>query len=229
MRIVKPSFQILRMPKSEDLLKHIERCGRVCYKSEGKITEESSKKLVRALIKSGHHSVIEHDFISVLFVMDRGISHEVVRHRLSSFSQESTRYCNYSKGKFDGQITVIKPLFFEKGTINYDTWHNACIDAEYHYNYLLTNGAKPQEARSVLPNSLKTEIVVTANIREWRHIFKLRCAQAAHPQIRQLMLPLLYTLNARLDVVFEDLKEEFSAAMEAYHLNGWFAENKTTL
>lgn len=221
MKIIKPSYEILSKIDGKEILKSIERAGRTCYKSEDKITEESSERLVKMLIEKGHESVLEHEKISILFVCDRGVSHELVRHRIASFSQESTRYCNYSKDKFDNQITFIQPLWIsdeqielvkimnEKNFMKIDQitkeWYHTMLQIEQAYNSLIKSGWQPQQARSVLPNSLKTEIVVTANIREWRTIFKQRTAKAAHPQMRELMCPLLDELKSAIPVVFNDI------------------------
>jgi thymidylate synthase (FAD) len=188
MKIIKASAEIISCtPNLEQI---IELAGRVCYKSEDKITDESAFKFISRLNETKHESVLEHGAITVRFVVDRGVSHELVRHRLASFSQESTRYCNYGKDKFGNEITVIEPCFWEKGNQLWQQWLQACHQSELHYFNLLSEGATPQEARSVLPNSLKTEVVMTCNPREWRHVFKLRCAKEAHPQMREVMIPL---------------------------------------
>jgi len=211
MKIIDPSFAILTPldPKGRwAILSAIESAGRTCYKSEDKIAEESASRFVRDIIQVKHHeSVIEHVSISVRFICDRGVSHELVRHRLASFSQESTRYCNYSKGKFGGEITVIRPSFWTDDSKQFRAWRKACQFSEEQYIRLINAGSTPQEARSVLPNSLKTEIVVTANLREWRHIFKLRTAKAAHPQMREVMIPLLIVLRIALPEIFGDIVE----------------------
>jgi thymidylate synthase (FAD) len=214
MRIVPPSHEILHLPQGEELLKYLELAGRTCYKSEDAITGDSARGFVRRMIASGHHSVIEHGSITVRFVCDRGVTHELVRHRLASYSQESTRYANYSKEKFGSEITVIRPFFWATDTRRYKLWEKSMQDCENAYLQLLELGAKPQEARSVLPNSLKTEIVMTANLREWRHVFNLRCAQPAHPQIRESCLPLLDELHQKVPVVFDDIFEKFAADVE---------------
>jgi thymidylate synthase (FAD) len=205
MKAIKPYSEILNSLNGQDVLKHIELCGRVCYKSEDKITDESSLDFVKKIIKNGHEAVIEHYSLSVRFVCDRGVSHEIVRHRIASFAQESTRYVNYSNGVYGGNLTFIKPLFWEEGSDQYTDWESACIIAEQHYNALIENGAKPQEARSVLPNSIKTEIIMTANLREWRHFFKLRTSIAAHPQMREITIPLLEQLKQTIPVIFDDI------------------------
>lgn len=298
------------LPTPENVMKHIERCGRICYKSEDRITQGSAEKFCASLIQRGHTSVLEHanlifrmnrpvyywwvrliqladshsyylrytrtgtstdnsesfvisgnvrawrdaihffntkyeitwpipivkcfqnygvlfedlfderyvaeyDFIddgamqptseldlnkeewpihgtkTICFTCDRGISHELVRHRTASFSQESTRYCNYSKGQFGGEITVIKPLFFDESSPVYRIWKNDCVLSETMYFDLLNEGYSPQEARSVLPNSLKTEVVMTDTYAHWHHFLELRTPKAAHPQMREIAIPLL--------------------------------------
>ncbi len=209
MKIIEPSFEILHMADKDEIMNLLEKAARTCYKSEDKIAAGSAEKLLKSLMKTGHESVIEHISITVRLICDRGISHEVVRHRLCSFSQESTRYANYSKEKFGHEITVIRPFYFPAGSKEYKTWEESMLASEKAYFSLLNHGAKPQEARSVLPNSLKTDIVVTANIREWRHIFKLRCSRASHPQIRQIMLPLLDHFYEKLPVLFDSVHGKF--------------------
>ena len=220
MNKIKATYEILS-PMNEFsvmmAIKHIERIARVCYKSEGNITEdsiESAERLIRKLIESGHEAMIEHLSISVLFTVDRGVSHELVRHRLASFAQESTRYCNYSKDKFDNNITVIdlapgideenKLTAIQKAQI-INIWEDAMLKAEDAYLKMIEAGATPQIARSVLPQSTKTDIVVTANLREWRTIFKLRADQHAHPQMREVMIPLLNDFKEMIPIFFDDI------------------------
>ena len=218
MKIIKASYEILYWDSS---LKLIELAARTCYKSEDRITEDSSAPFIRDKILGPEHphlSVIEHSMMTVKFVIDRSISHELVRHRLCSFSQESTRYCNYTKGKFDGEVTFIEPCFWgppgdqlgipaPPSPTNRGLWEDAMLRAEAYYKQLIANGAKPEQARSVLPNSLKTEIVVTANYREWLHIFKMRTSLRAHPQMREVMVPLLEHVRRLVPVVFDDLEK----------------------
>lgn len=205
MKIIKPSFEILTPINREYMLKQIETIARTCYKSEDKITNESAPKMVKGLIKSQHLAMIEHEHISVKFICDRGVSHEIVRHRLASYAQESTRYCNYSSGKHGNEITVIKPFFFQEDTPEYAAWYLACEFSEKMYMDLLSMGRSPQEARSVLPNSLKTEIVVTMDLREWIHFFNLRVVGttgAPHPQMKECALPVLAAFAEALPEVF---------------------------
>ena len=205
MKIIEPSVEILTPINGEEILKHIEKCGRVCYKSEDNITDDSAAKFVANIIKRGHESVLEHSSITVKFIVDRGVSHEIVRHRLASYSQESTRWCDYSNDKFDGELSFIKPCFWENDNKNYREWELDMIDAEATYKRMRQKGASPQEARSILPNSLKTELIMTANLREYRHFFKLRCAPAAHPQMREVALMLLDKMKFAIPVVFDDI------------------------
>lgn len=208
MRIIDAGYEILDELNGEEILKKIERVARLCYKSEDKITEGSAEKLVRALIKRGHEAMLEHFSFSVKFIVDRGISHEIVRHRVASFAQESTRYCNYGN---DGSITVIRPCYFKEDTPEMDNWAGSCMTAESKYLKLLSLGRTPQEARAVLPTSVKTEIVMTANLREWRHFFKLRAVGVTgkpHPQILEVAVPLLKELQNIVPVIFDDLEVE---------------------
>ena len=224
MKIQKANYEILT-PISEGgirELQHIERIGRVCYKSEDKITEdgESAKKFVKMLINAHHEAMIEHSTLSVMFTVDRGVSHEMVRHRIASFAQESTRYVNYSKDKFGNEINVIdlRPgieldrkmsgMSAEVIDAVLKEWEQAMIDAEKHYMRLIELGATAQIARSVLPNSTKTNITITANYREWRNYFRLRTAGDAHPQIREVSVPLLKELKERIPVIFDDITVE---------------------
>ncbi len=205
MRIIEPSFEFMEDIDGKTILRRIERAGRVCYKSEDRISGESARKFIASIISNGHESVLEHEKITVKITCDRGVSHEIVRHRIASYSQESTRYCNYAKDKFGNEITVIKPCFWSEDSNEYRAWKDAMAEAEKAYFKLIDMGASPQEARSVLPNSLKTEIVITMNIREWRHFFKLRIAERAHPQMREIVFKVLDGMRRELPEVFEDI------------------------
>lgn len=207
MKVVHSSYEIFTDISNpiETILKPIERAGRVCYKSENNITDDSCIKFCKMLRERGHEAMIEHSQLSVKFVTDRAIANELVRHRLCSFAQESSRYCNYSKDKFDNEIKVIVPDEFENDVVNYSIWYESCIHAENAYMALLSNNVKPEFARNVLPLSTATEIIVTANIREWRQIFKLRTSAFAHPQMRKLMCELLSELKSKIPVLFDDI------------------------
>lgn len=200
MQIVKAGFSFEHPVEGAELLKRIERAGRTCYKSESKITDDSAGKFVRMLISAGHESVLEHEKVTVRVVCDRGVSHEIVRHRIASYSQESTRYCDYLKA---GEIQVIEPP--DLGP-NRHRWVWAMRCAEGIYQRLREDGIPPQIARSVLPNSLKTELVMTMNLREWRHFFRLRAAKAAHPQMREIAVPMLLEFQRLIPVVFDDIE-----------------------
>lgn len=205
MKIIKPSAEI--MMATPDLEKCIEFSGRVCYKSEDKITDDSACAFVSKIRSINHESVLEHGAITVKFICDRGVTHELVRHRIASFSQESTRYCNYTKAKFGNELTFIDPRggFPDMSDDEFTIWLKAMTEAEIAYFRMINAGSKAQLARDVLPNSLKTEIVMTTNPREWRHVFKLRCADAAHPQMREVMLPLLAEFAHCWPALFGDL------------------------
>ncbi|MDR3176807.1 MAG: FAD-dependent thymidylate synthase [Desulfovibrio sp.] len=215
MKVVSPSFEIITMESGTNILKRIEAAGRTCYKSEDQITDDSAVAFVQRILNSGHHSVIEHASATVRFICDRGITHEIVRHRLASYSQESTRYANYSKDKFGNEITVIRPCYWEENSTEYSIWLESMKEAERAYLSLIEKGVTAQEARSVLPSSLKTEIIVTCNIREWRHIFELRCASAAHPQMREIMLPLLAQMHDNVPPLFADLYSQFQVVISS--------------
>lgn len=206
MKIIKPYIEFVTPVDGKVILERLEQCGRVCYKSEDKISEGSAAKFVASVIKRGHEAVLEHCSFTVKFVCDRGVSHEIVRHRVASYCQESTRYCNYSKEGFGSEITVIQPLFLDEASAGYVVWEASCLQAEKAYFELLDWGCSAQEARAVLPNSLKTEVVMTANIREWRHFFKLRCSPAAHPQMREVACMLLSMCKERMPVLFDDIE-----------------------
>lgn len=216
MKIVEQTHEILSLP--DQGLQLLERAGRTCYKSEDKITPDSAERFVEMLVRKGHHAMIEFGDIMVKLVTNRGVTHELVRHRHCSFAQESTRYV-----KYDGQMEFIKPVWCSNHLLGTwpkqppvppdahpdipgeKLWMAAMERAEQDYKLLLHAGWKAQQAREILPNSLKTEIVMKANIREWRHIFNLRCAKASHPQMVELMRPLLKEVQKKIPVVFDDL------------------------
>ncbi len=207
MKIISPYFVIESDVNGDEMLKSIEKAGRTAYKSEDNITSDSAKEFVSMIIARGHNSVIEHNYITVRIICDRGITHEIVRHRIASYTQESTRFCNYTKGKFGNEITVIKPIFWENNQEEYKIWQASMEQSEKVYNRLIELGASPQEARSVLPNSLKSEIVITMNLREWKHFFELRTSESAHPQMREITIPLLKEFKNLVPVIFDDIME----------------------
>lgn len=202
MKIISPDFAFVDSINGNAILKKLEAAGRTCYKSENKITEDSAANFVRNLIKRGHESVLEHVSITVRIITDRGISHEIVRHRLASYSQESTRYCNYK----DKEIEFVLPYDIDPETKIFDYWKLSCQASETDYKVLIAEGVAPQTARSVLPNCLKTELVMTCNLREWRHFFKMRCAPGAHPDMKYLATIMLHDFQEKIPVVFDDIE-----------------------
>ena len=212
MILTKPAVEIIDMDDYPAILKKIEKIGRGCYKSEDRITQDSAEKFIANILKRGHESVIEHESVTVKVICDRGVTHEIVRHRVASYSQESTRYCNYSKDKFQNQISVIDlstgfsyDLDDLADSRKYQIWRDAMEASERYYFQMLEAGASPQEARSVLPNSLKTELVMTMNLREWRHFFRLRIDGGAHPQMRELAMLILEVFKEKLPVFYQDI------------------------
>ena len=202
MKIIKPRIIISKAELDDLKLLSIEHYARICYKSETK--SDTNNNFLRTIIKNGHESVIEHEKVTVTFIVDRGVSNQIIRHRIASYSQESTRYCNYSMDKFSNEITVIFPFYYAIDSDEYIIWKASCEASENAYLRLCQN-SKAEEARSVLPNSLKTELVTTYNFREWRHFFKLRCSKEAHPQMRQITIPLLLVFKENFSAVFEDI------------------------
>ena len=222
MKVINPSVILGDSIDGQEILKKVERIGRVCYKSENNIKEDSAERFVKSLIKRGHESVLEHVSISVRVICDRGVSHEIVRHRIASYSQESQRYCNYSNDKFGNELTFINPIFNNNCDAGmYDTFEDTCRFIEKRYFEMLKHGATPQEARSILPNAIKTEIVMTMNLREWRHFLKLRCDKAAHPQMRQVANLILNNFRVRIPILFDDI--------EPYGTKVWEIVNKSYL
>lgn len=218
MKIIDASYTILSDISEGGIkeLQHIEKIGRLCYKSEDKITDDGSSAIqfVRGLVKRQHEAMLEHSSLSVQFTVDRGVTHELVRHRIMSFAQESTRYCNYANGKFGNEITVIRPMFWKEDSVEMGNWEASCLAAERTYIGLVESGVAPQEARTVLPTCVKADIVLTGNYREWRHFFWLRAADstgAAHPQMHEVAQPLLAELHNRIPVVFDDVYDAMMA------------------
>ena len=215
MKLLDAKYEILTDIDSDKIMMNLGTYAGVCYKGiNSNPNIETAKRVISNCIKDGHESVIEHEKITVRFFVDRGITHELVRHRLASFTQESTRYCNYSNDKFGNDVTFIDIHDVVHNCLSYDSeatiailneWYNACRDSEKHYFRMLQLGASPQIARSVLNNSTAATIIVTANLREWRTILKLRTASNAHPQMIEIMHPLLQELKTKLPVIFGDI------------------------
>ena len=213
MKVIKPSWRIAALTEADPtrMMRHLEAMGRICYQSEDAITENSYDKFLRDIIKRDHGAVLEHASVTAVVICDRGVTHEIVRHRIASYCQESTRYCNYSKGKFGNEITVVQPPFWDENSPEAQVWHASCAQAEAAYFELLGMGRTPQEARDVLPNSLKTQIAITMNIREWRHFFRLRCGKGAHPQMIEIACKGLVEFYDYFPCLFEDIYREVFA------------------
>lgn len=206
MQIINSKFIIETEVNGNQILKQIEKIGRTAYKSEDRIKDGTAERFITKLMRDGHESVIEHQCITVRVICDRGVSHEIVRHRIASYTQESTRYCNYSKGKFMNELTVIKPTYWKEDDEKYVIWKDTIDFIERSYKKLIDLGAQPQEARSLLPNSLKTEIVITMNLREWRHFFLQRTSDKAHPQMKEITIPLLKEFRRLIPIIFDDIE-----------------------
>jgi len=207
MHIVKPAIKLIWV--TPNALSIIEKSGRTCYKSENKITKQSAEKFVSRIIKMGHESVLEHAVASFRIICDRGVSHELVRHRLAAYSQESTRYCDYSSKKFNCGLSIIHPKGLSKNQIKQR--EILLKQIETLYNAEISEGVKPQISRGILPHCLKTEIVCTMNFREWRLVLKARTSEAAHPQIDEVMQMILNWFRKKYPVIVEDLTEKIKS------------------
>lgn len=210
MKLIKPSYEIITPIDSNYILLELERYGRVSHltepKEEGDPVENATKFIKKWGINANHSTILEAFDITVEFTCNRGFSHEGVRHRLTSPMQESTRYCNYSKDKFNKELNIIDIRHhFKNPSISIDLWFNAIEYCENAYMALIEAGEPAELARDVLPNALKTILDIKCNIREWRHIFKLRTAKAAHPQMRELMCPLLDEFKSKIPILFDDI------------------------
>ena len=211
MKIIEPSVEIMQEIDGDKILKHLELCARNCYKSEGNITEDTSSaiKMINKLIELDHTAMLEHYNVTVRFICDVGVYKDITRHRHASFAIESTRYCNYSKDKFGNEISFIKPCNIEEGSELWNEWSNQMKDVETTYIKMAELGAKPDQLRMILPHSTAASVVMTANMREWRYILKLRCSKAAHPSVREVMLMLLNEFHSKIPVRFDDIFEEY--------------------
>ncbi len=199
MKLINQSVELIEEIDGISILKKLEKIGRLCYKSESKITEDSHKKFITNILKRGHEAIIEHSHITIKWITDRSISHELVRHRIANYAQESQRYVKYN------DIEFIKPVDFEFS--NKDIWY--LIDVEAKYKSLIKEGKAPQQARAILPNCTKTEIIFTMNLRELRHMLSLRCDVSAHPNMRDISIQTLKLLHNNIPIIFDDLFERF--------------------
>ena len=215
MLLIDPKIEVEKVD-GKKIMQNIERACRTCYRSEDKITDESYKTLLKNCITRGHESVLEHEKITVRMTCDIGVYKDLTRHRIAAFSIESTRYCNYGKDKFNGEIKFIKPCNIEKGTKTYELWKNACESIEENYIEMSKLGAKPDELRMILPHSTAAEVTMTADIREWKHILLLRTSNHTHPSIRQLLIPLLLYFKKIMPEIFDEVPYDENFPKEKY-------------
>ncbi len=215
MQLIDPYIQVEKVD-GKKIMKNIERACRTCYRSEGKISEESYKTLLKNCITRGHESVLEHEKVTVRMYCDIGVYKDLTRHRIASFSIESTRYCNYGKDKFGNELKFIKPCNIEEGTRLYENWQNACEAIEENYIEMSNQGALPDQLRMILPHSIAAEVTMTANIREWMHILSLRASKHTHPSIRQVLIPLLLHFKEIMPEIFETIEYDTEFPKEKY-------------
>ena len=215
MQIIDPYVQVEKVD-GKKIMRNIERACRTCYRSEGKITEESYKTLLKNCITRGHESELEHEKITVRMYCDLGVYKDLTRHRIASFSIESTRYCNYGKDKFDNELKIIKPCNIEEESKIYENWKNACEEIEKNYMEMSKEGALPDQLRMILPHSIGAEVTMTANIREWKHILALRASKHTHPSIRQLLIPLLLHFKTIMPEIFDEVEYDTEFPEEKY-------------
>lgn len=215
MKIIEPLIEVENFDGIK-IMKNIERACRTCYRSEGLITEDSYKKLLKNCINRGHESVLEHEKITIRMICDIGVYKDLTRHRFGSFSIESTRYCNYGKDKFENEIKFIKPCNIDDSSELYSNWIGAMSFIEKEYIAMSNNGATPDQMRMILPHSTAAEVTMTANIREWRHILDLRTKQMTHPAIRQLLIPLLLYFKQEMPELFEKIEYDTNFPKDKY-------------
>lgn len=215
MKIINPKIEVEQF-NGKKIMKNIERACRTCYRSEGLITEDSYKKLLKNCITRGHESVLEHEKITVRMVCDIGVYKDLTRHRFGSFSIESTRYCNYGKDKFDNEIKFIKPCNIDEDSDLYAYWQHTMERIEMNYIHMSENGATPDQMRMILPHSTAAEVTMTANIREWRHILNLRTKKMTHPSIRQILIPLLLKFKEEMPELFDEIEYDTDFPKEKY-------------
>lgn len=205
MKIINPYIEVEEFD-GKDIMKKIEKACRTCYRSEGSITEDSYKRLLNNCITRGHESVLEHEKITVRMCVDIGVYKDLTRHRVASFSIESTRYCNYGKDKFENEIKFIKPCNIEENTELYKKWKETLQIIEKEYLEMAELGATPDQMRMILPHSTSAEVVMTANIREWKHVLELRTTKFVHPSVRQVMIPLLLLFKKEMPEIFDKIE-----------------------
>lgn len=215
MKIIEPLVEVENFDGLK-IMKNIERACRTCYRSEDKITEDSYKNLIKNCVNRGHESVLEHEKVTVRLTCDIGVYKDLTRHRIASFSIESTRYCNYGKDKWDNQIKFIKPCNIEGDSELYSNWVGTMDFIEKEYIAMSKNGATPDQMRMILPHSTAAEVTMTANIREWKHIFELRCSKRVHPSVQQIMIPLLLYFKEKMPEIYESVEYNTEFPQEKY-------------
>lgn len=204
MKIIEPKMEVEKFD-GKAIMKRLERACRTCYRSEGSITDESYKTLLNNCITRGHESILEHEKITIRMTCDIGVYKDLTRHRIASFSVESTRYCNYGKDKFDNEIKVMRPCNIDPNSKLYEHWTTAMEQIEKEYLDMSKEGATADQLRMLLPHSTAAEVTMTANIREWKHIFNLRANNHAHPAIQQLLIPLLLLFKKEMPEIFSNV------------------------
>lgn len=215
MIVVNPKIEVEQYDGVQ-IMKNIERACRTCYRSEGLITEDSYKRLLKNCINRRHESVLEHEKITVRMICDIGVYKDLTRHRFGSFSIESTRYCNYGNDKFNNQIKFIKPCNIEENSSGYALWYSTLVTIEEAYKTMSEIRMSPDQMRMILPHSTAAEVTMTANIREWRHILDLRTKKMTHPAIRQLLIPLLLKFKEDMPELFEEIEYDVDFPVEKY-------------
>lgn len=216
MEIIKPWIEIEPF-NGVDIMKKIERACRTCYRSEGIITDDSYRRLLKNCLTRGHESILEHEKITIRMCCDIGVYKDLTRHRAgTAFSIESTRYCNYSKDKFTNNIKFIEPCNIDKNTEKYDCWYNAMQSIENYYMKMAELKCTPDQMRMLLPHSTAAEVTMTCNIREWKHILELRCSKFVHPSVRQMMIPVLLKFKEEMPEIFENVPYDEDFSKEKY-------------
>lgn len=215
MKIIKPELHIQKYDGIQ-IMKNIEKACRTCYRSEDKITDDSYKKLISNCITRGHESVLEHEKITIQMICDLGVYKDLTRHRIASFSIESTRYCNYSKDKFSSELKFIEPVNIDKESDLYAYWENTMKRIEMNYLHMADAKATPDQMRMLLPHSIAATVQMTANVREWKHILTLRASKHTHPSIQQLMIPLLLDFKKQMPEIFNVVEYNKDFPQEKY-------------
>lgn len=214
MKIVEPWIEVEKIDGIK-IMKRIERACRTCYRSEGSVTEDSYKNLLKNCLNRGHESVLEHEKITVRIYSDIGSYKDLTRHRFASFSVESTRYCSYDKNKYGNEISVINPVYMEDKDV-YETWKHGIEEMEKTYMKMKELGATTDMCREILPHSTAAEYTMTANIREWKHILSLRTTNHVHPAIRQVLIPLLLLFKEQMPEIFNEVEYDKDFNPEYY-------------